>query len=181
MVPMLAFGIPGDGVTAVVLGVLMVYGIVPGPDIMTRQLSLVSPMYAALMVSAVLMIPISLMLFGPYYIKLVRINRVVLYSAIALIAITGAYAATSSVFQMVASAGVGVIMYFMRKEKYPAVTLILGAMLGPLFEGYFRRSLSISGNNLAIFLQPDSMTFLILTVVFVLFLGKAQKKSVSTK
>lgn len=181
MVPMLAFGIPGDGVTAVVLGVLMVYGIVPGPDIMTRQLSLVSPMYAALMVSAVLMIPISLMLFGPYYIKLVRINRIVLYSAIALIAITGAYAATSSVFQMVASAGVGVIMYFMRKEKYPAVTLILGAMLGPLFEGYFRRSLSISGNNLAIFLQPDSLTFLILTVVFVLFLGNAQKKGVSTK
>ncbi|MGH0053447.1 MAG: tripartite tricarboxylate transporter permease, partial [Sphaerochaetaceae bacterium] len=181
MVPMLAFGIPGDGVTAVVLGVLMVYGIVPGPDIMTRQLQLVSPMYAALLISALLLIPLSLMLFGPYYIKIVQINRIVLYSAIALIAVTGAYAATNSVFQMVTSVIVGVIVYFMRKDKYPPVTLILGAMLGPLFEQYFRRSLSISGNNYAIFLQPDSLVFLLLTVVFAVLLTRVQKKGVSAK
>ncbi len=181
LVPMLAFGIPGDGVTAVVLGVLMVYGIVPGPDIMTRQLQLVSPMYAALLVSALILIPLSLMLFGPYYIKIVQINRIVLYSAIALIAVTGAYAATSSVFQMLTSVIVGVMVYFMRKEKYPPVTLILGAMLGPLFEQYFRRSLSISGNNYAIFLQPDSLAFLVLTLVFVLLLTRVQKKGVTAK
>lgn len=176
MVPMLAFGIPGDGVTAVVLGVLMVYGIVPGPDILTRQMHLVTPMYAALLIAACVLIPVSLMLFGPYYIKIVRINRIVLYSSIALIAIIGAYAATSSIFQIVVAVVIGIIVYFMRKEKYPAVTLILGALLGPMFEGYFRRSLSISKNNLAIFLEPDSLAFLLLTVFFVLFLTKFNKK-----
>lgn len=176
MVPMLAFGIPGDGVSAVVLGVLMVYGIVPGPDILTRQMHLVTPMYAALLIAACVLIPVSLMLFGPYYIKIVRINRIVLYSSIALIAIIGAYAATSSIFQIVVAVVIGIIVYFMRKEKYPAVTLILGALLGPMFEGYFRRSLSISKNNLAIFLEPDSLAFLLLTVFFVLFLTKFNKK-----
>lgn len=172
---MLAFGIPGDGVTAVVLGVLMVYGIVPGPDIMTRQMHLVAPMYAALLVAAVVLIPLSLFLFGPYYIKIVRINRIVLYSAIALIAIAGSYAATSSLFQIIVSIVIGIIVYLMRKNKYAPVTLILGALLGPLFETYFRRTLSISGNNLAIFLEPDSLVFLVLTVLFVLLLGKIQK------
>ncbi len=175
VVPMLAFGIPGDGVTAVVLGVLMVYGIVPGPDIMTRQMHLVAPMYAALLVAAVVLIPLSLFLFGPYYIKIVRINRIVLYSAIALIAIAGSYAATSSLFQIIVSIVIGIIVYLMRKNKYAPVTLILGALLGPLFETYFRRTLSISGNNLAIFLEPDSLVFLVLTVLFVLLLGKIQK------
>lgn len=176
MVPMLAFGIPGDGVTAVVLGVLMVYGIVPGPDIITRQMHLVAPMYAALLVSAVVLIPLSLFLFGPYYIKIVRINRIVLYATIALIAIAGSYAATNSIFQIIVSLVVGIIVYLMRKNKYAPVTLILGALLGPLFETYFRRTLSISKNNLAIFLEPDSLVFLILTVVFVLMLIRIQKR-----
>lgn len=172
MVPMLAFGIPGDGVTAVVLGVLMVYGIVPGPDILTKQMHMVAPMYAALLVAAFVLIPLSLMLLGPYYIKIVRINRIVLYTTIALISITGAYAATSSVFQMVVALLIGILVYFFRKDNYPAVSLILGALLGPLFEGYFRRSLSISQNNLMVFAQPDSLFFILLTIAFVFFLNK---------
>ena len=181
MVPMLAFGIPGDGVTAVVLGVLMVYGIVPGPDIMTRQMHLVAPMYAALLVAAVVLIPLSLFLFGPYYIKIVRINRIVLYTTIALIAIAGAYAATNSIFQIVVSIVIGIVVYVMRKEKYAPVTLILGALLGPLFETYFRRTLSISKNNLAIFLEPDSLVFLLLTVVFSFFLVRIQNRETNTR
>lgn len=181
MVPMLAFGIPGDGVTAVVLGVLMVYGIVPGPDILTRQMSLVAPMYAALLISACVLLPVSLMIFGPLYIKIVRINRIVLYSAIAIIAISGVYAATTSVFQMVVAVFVGIAVYFLRQDGYPPVALILGALLGPLFEGYFRRSLSLSLNSLTIFLQPDSLVFLILTVVFVIFLVRLQKKGIDVK
>lgn len=181
MVPMLAFGIPGDGVTAVVLGVLMVYGIVPGPDIMSRQMHLVAPMYAALLVAAVVLIPLSLFLFGLYYIKIVRINRIVLYTTIALIAIAGAYAATNSIFQIVVSIVIGIVVYVMRKEKYAPVTLILGALLGPLFETYFRRTLSISKNNLAIFLEPDSLVFLLLTVVFSFFLVRIQNRETNTR
>ena len=178
LVPMLAFGIPGDGVTAVILGVLMVYGIIPGPDILTTQMHMVAPMYAALFIAAVVLLPLSLFLFGPYYIKIVRINRLVLYSGIALISISGAYAATNSVFQMFVTLGIGVIVYFLRKQKFPAVPFILGAMLGPLFEGYFRRVLSISHNSLLIFVtQFDSLFFLLLTVVFVIFLRKFGEES----
>ena len=133
LVPMLTFGIPGDGVTAIVLGVLMVYGIAPGPEMLTRQLYLVAPMYAALFFAAAVLLPLSLFIFGPYYIKVVKINRLMLYAGIAVISLTGAYAATYSVFQMFGCLGVGVAVYFLRRQKYPPVPFILGAFLGPLF------------------------------------------------
>ncbi len=176
LVPMLTFGIPGDAITAIVLGVLMIYGVIPGPEILTKQLYLVAPMYAALFFSAAVLMPLSLFLFGPYYIKIVKINRLVLYSSIAAISLTGAYAATYSVFQMFVALGVGVAIYFLRNQDYPSVPFILGALLGPLFEEYFRRVLSLSHNSpLIFFTEPDSLVFLILTVVFVIFLQKFNK------
>ncbi len=177
LVPMLTFGIPGDGVTAIVLGVLMVYGVIPGPEILSKQLYLVAPMYAALGFAAAVLMPLSLFIFGPYYIKIVKINRLVLYSSIAAISLTGAFAATYSVFQMFVGLAVGVMIYFFRGQKYPAVPFILGALLGPLFEEYFRRVLSISHNNLLVFFtELDSLVFLVLSVVFVLFLNKFNKQ-----
>ncbi len=177
LVPMLTFGIPGDGVTAIVLGVLMVYGVIPGPEILSKQLYLVAPMYAALAFAAAVLMPLSLFIFGPYYIKIVKINRLVLYSSIAAISLTGAYAATYSVFQMFVGLAVGVMIYFLRGQKYPSVPFILGALLGPLFEEYFRRVLSISHNNLLVFFtEIDSLIFLVLSVVFVIFLSKFNRQ-----
>ena len=181
LVPMLTFGIPGDGVTAIVLGVLMVYGVIPGPEILSKQLYLVAPMYAALAFAAAVLMPLSLFVFGPYYIKIVKINRLVLYSSIAAISLTGAFAATYSVFQMLVALVIGVIIYFLRGQNYPSVPFILGALLGPLFEEYFRRVLSISHNNpMVFFTQLDSLVFLVLSVVFVIFLQKFNKVAEET-
>ncbi len=177
LVPMLTFGIPGDGLTAIILGVLMVYGVIPGPEILSKQIHLVAPMYTALFIAALILIPLSLILMGPYYIKIVKINRLVLYSSIAAISITGAFASTYSVFQMFVALGIGVLVYFLRTQKYPAVPFILAVLLGPLFEEYFRRVLAISSNNPLIFVtEIDSLVFLVLAVVFVFFLNKFNKQ-----
>ena len=179
LVPMLSFGIPGDGTTAIILGVLMVYGLIPGPDLLTKQMSVIAPMYAALLVSALVLIPLSLFLFGPYYVKIVKINRLVLYSSIALISIMGAYSSTYSVFQMVLALGIGIFMYALRKQKYPSVPFILAAILGPMLEEYLRRTLSISQHNpLIFFTSLDSLFFLILTVLFIIFLPSAEPKKI---
>ncbi|MBD3307194.1 tricarboxylate transporter [candidate division KSB3 bacterium] len=176
LVPMLSFGIPGDGTTAIILGVLMVYGLIPGPELLTKQIHLIAPMYAALLVAALILIPLSLMLFGPYYVKIVKINRLILYSSIALVSIMGAYSSTYSFFQMFLSLLIGTMMYALRKQSYPAVPFILAALLGPLCEGYLRRTLSISQGNPLVFLtQLDSLFFLVLTVVFAIFFLKGTK------
>lgn len=170
-VPMLTFGIPGDPTTAVVLGVLIINGLNPGPRLMEQQFELIAPMYAALFVSAVLLIPLTLFLLGPYCVRIVAIRKAILYAGIAIVALVGAYAATYSIFQMALAIVFGVIAYFLRKQGYPSVSLLLGFILGPDLEQFFRRSLSLNDGNPMVFLtSPDSLFFLALTLVFIWFM-----------
>ena len=180
LVPMLTFSIPGDAVAAVVLGVLIINGLQPGPRLMTTQFHLIAPMFAALFVSALIILPLTLYTLGPYFIKIVTINRKILYSSIALVAMVGGYVSTFSTFQMLMTLVMGVIAYVLRKQNYPTVSLLLGFILGPMIEKYFRRSLYISdGSPLIFFTEWDSIFFLLLTVVFYYFL--AIRKSVDIK
>jgi putative tricarboxylic transport membrane protein len=88
-----------------------------------------------------------------------------------VIALVGAYAATFSIFQMSLAVVFGVIAYFLRKQDYPTVSLLLGFILGPDLEQFFRRSLSLNDGNAMVFLtSPDSLFFLVLTAVFFYFM-----------
>ena len=83
----------------------------------------------------------------------------------------GAYVATNSTYQMITTVILGGIIYLLRKQGFPSVPFLLGALLGPFLELYFRRSLQISHGNPMIFLTSlDSVFFLVLTVLFYYFL-----------
>lgn len=171
-VPMLTFGIPGDPITAIVLGVLVINGIQPGPQLLADQAGLVAPMLASLLFSAVILIPLTLFLLGPYFIKIVSIRKDVLYGSIALLAVVGSYVATYSVFQMYLALVLGILAYFLRKNGFPVITLLLGFILGPNLEDFLRRSLTLSnGNPLTFITSLDSLFFILLTIFFVYFLA----------
>ncbi|UTW10653.1 tripartite tricarboxylate transporter permease [Marinobacterium rhizophilum] len=171
LVPMLTFGIPGDPITAIMLGVLVINGIQPGPQLMAEQAGLIAPMLASLLFSAVVLIPLTLFLLGPYFIRIVSIRKDVLYGAIALLAVVGSYVATYSGFQMIMTLVMGVLAYYLRKNGFPVVTLLLGFILGPNLEEFLRRSLTLSnGNPATFFTNLDSLFFVLLTAVFVYFL-----------
>ncbi|SFG53354.1 tripartite tricarboxylate transporter permease [Neptunomonas qingdaonensis] len=172
LVPMLTFGIPGDPITAIMLGVLVINGIQPGPQLMSGQADLIAPMLASLLFSAVVLIPLTLFLLGPYFIKIVAIRKDVLYGAIALLAVVGSYVATYSTFQMIMALVMGVVAYYMRKNDFPVITLLLGFILGPNLEEFLRRALALSnGNPMTFFTNLDSLFFVVLTLVFVYFLA----------
>lgn len=176
-VPMLMFGIPGDPTTAVVLGVLVINGLQPGPQLLANQTELIGPMIAALFFSALVLIPLALFLFGPLFIRIVSIAKPPLYTAIAVVALVGAFVATYSAFQMALALVFGVVAYILRLAGYPTVTLLLGFILGPGLEEYFRRSLTLSRGDPTVFLTSlDSAAFLVLTVVFVTVLVRASPK-----
>lgn len=171
MVPMLTFGIPGDPITAIVLGVLVINGIQPGPQLMTDQAGLIAPMLASLLFSAVVLIPLTLWLIGPYCIKIVSIRKDVLYAVIALLAVVGSFVATYSTFQMFLALGMGVLAFYLRRFGFPVITMLLGYILGPNLEEFLRRSLALSnGDPTTFFTNPDSLFFVVLTVVFFYFL-----------
>ncbi|WP_353475596.1 tripartite tricarboxylate transporter permease (plasmid) [Salipiger sp. H15] len=167
-VPMLMFGIPGDPTTAIVLGVLVINGLQPGPRLLENQAELLGPMLGSLFFSALILIPLTLWLFGPWFIKIVSIPKGLLYTGIAVVALVGSYVATYSIFQMSLAVIFGVLAYFMRKQNYSTVSMLLGFILGPDLEEYLRRSLSLSDGNPVVFLtNPDSLFFLALTGLFV--------------
>ena len=171
LVPMLTFGIPGDPITAIVLGVLVINGIQPGPQLMSEQAGLIAPMLASLLFSALILIPFTMFLLGPWFIRIVAIRKDLLYGTIALLAVVGSYVATYSGFQMVMTLAIGVLAYYLRKHNFPVVTLLLGFILGPNLEEFLRRSLSLSnGNPLTFFTNLDSLFFVLLTALFVYFL-----------
>ncbi|MGR0278069.1 tripartite tricarboxylate transporter permease [Marinomonas dokdonensis] len=179
LVPMLTFGIPGDPITAIMLGVLVINGIQPGPQLMSGQAELIAPMLAALLFSAVILIPLTLFLLGPYFIKIVAIRKDILYGVIALLAVVGSYVATYSFFQMMMALAMGILAYYLRKNGFPLITLLLGFILGPNLEEFLRRALALSnGNPLTFITNLDSLFFIILTLVFVYFL--AIKKPLKT-
>ncbi|MGQ7249238.1 tripartite tricarboxylate transporter permease [Halomonas sp. V046] len=172
LVPMLTFGIPGDPITAIVLGVLIINGIQPGPQLMESQAELIAPMLASLMFSALILIPLTMYLLGPYFIRIVTIRRDVLFATIALLAVVGSYVATYSIFQMGMTMVMGILAFYLRKHGFPVVTLLLGFILGPNLEEYLRRALTLSnGDPTTFFTQPDSLFFVVLTAVFVYFLA----------
>lgn len=180
MVPMLTFGIPGDPITAIVLGVLVINGIQPGPQLMTDQAGLIAPMLATLLFSAVVLIPLTLWLIGPYCIKVVSIRKDVLYAVIALLAVVGSFVATYSTFQMFLTLGMGVLAFYLRRNGFPVITMLLGFILGPNLEEFLRRSLALSnGDPTTFFTNPDSLFFVVLTLIFIYFLviRKPAKKS----
>ena len=178
MIPMLTLGIPGDAVTAMILGMFLIQGLIPGPAFLEKHFDLVAPMYAALMISAIL-IPIALLALGPYYIRIVRIRKSILYSFVAVIAMVGCYAAEFSTFQMGAALALGVATYFLRKQGYPSVPILMGVILGPMAESYLRRALLISaGSPMIFFTRPGSVIFLVLSVVLIyLFVFRGRRKT----
>ncbi|EPX85646.1 tripartite tricarboxylate transporter permease [Salipiger mucosus] len=170
VVPLLTLGIPGDSVTAIIFGVLLIHGLVPGPGLLTNEMATIAPMFAALLVAATFVF-LSVILFGPWYIWLARLNRGVLYAFIAMIAMVGTYASTYSVFQMWVAFAIGGIAFGLRLLGYPLVPMLMGIILGPYMELYMRRALiTANGDPTVFFESPISLALYALTGVFIYFL-----------
>ena len=124
-------------------------------------------MFAALFVSSILVF-VSVLAFGPIYLRLSQINRGLLYAFIAMISMVGVYASSFSIFQLWMALAIGVLAFLLRAFGYPVVPALMGVILGPYFEEFLRRSLIVSDGDPTIFLRsPASVILLVLTGLFV--------------
>lgn len=167
VIPLLTMGIPGDAVTAVIFGVLLIHGLVPGPALLGENFAVIAPMFAALFTASILVF-LSVLIFGPFYLRLSQINRGLLYAFIAMISMVGVYASSFSYFQMWMALAIGILAFLMRRFGYPVVPALMGVILGPYLEEFLRRSLIVSDGDPMVFLtSPASAALLALTVLFV--------------
>jgi putative tricarboxylic transport membrane protein len=153
-IPALVFGIPGDSITAIVIGVLYIKNIIPGPMIFQNQADIVSGIFILFFLANIIMIP-----FGWAAIKLathiLRVPREILMPLVLLFCIVGAFAVTNSVFAIGVMLVFGVIGFLMEEHGFPVAPVILGLILGPMLEQNFVTSMIKSdGSFLGFFQRP---------------------------
>ncbi|NNK96609.1 MAG: C4-dicarboxylate ABC transporter permease, partial [Desulfobacterales bacterium] len=162
LIPMLTLGIPGDPITAILLGALMIQGLTPGPLLFENNGQFVYSIFWAFLVANILTL---ILTFAT--IKLwVRIHQVpsrILLPIITILCIIGSYSLRNTFFDTGVMLLFGVIGYLMNKFRFPVVPLLLAIILGPALEEHLRMSLIISQGDYSIFFtHPISLTFLLL-------------------
>lgn len=181
LVPLLTLGIPGDTVTAMLLGALMLHGISPGPLLFTNNWQLVYSIFAAVIVANIAMFifmyaglkPVAKVLSAPKYI---------LFPIIMAVCAVGAYSLNSRIFDIWTLMVIGVLGYLFEKFSFSLTPMILGFILGPMVELNLRRGLMATNGSFVPFLQsPIALIFLVVSAVSVVLAVrkelKASKKS----
>ncbi len=162
-IPTLVFGIPGDSVTAIVIGVLLMKNVTPGPVIFVEQPALVYSIYLIFILANVVMFPIGLLAIR-LGARIVRIPRQILLPLIVLFCITGSYALNSSMFDVTTMLVMGVLGFLLSRSEMPAGPVVLGLVLGGPLEERLIQSLSASEGSLAgLISRPLSLALALLT------------------
>ncbi len=167
MVPLLTLGIPGDVVTAVMLGALLLIGVRPGPLLFRESPEIVNAVFAGLLLANVLIMVVGLSCVRLFPLVL-KVPVAILYPLILALCFIGAFSLGNSNWNMLVALGFGVIGYIMRKNDFPAAPVILGVILGPLAEDHLSRALiSAYGDWTTLVHSPIAIAFYVLAVASV--------------
>ena len=152
LVPLLALGIPTSGTAAVMLAAFDQFRINAGPMLFTEEPLLVWTLVASLFIANFLLLIINLPLIK-VWIQILRVPGPYLFAGILVVAMIGAYSIKYSTFDLFVAIGIGTLGVALRRFGYPITPLILGAILGPMAETQFRRSMQLSQGDGSIFIS----------------------------
>jgi putative tricarboxylic transport membrane protein len=175
IIPVLALGIPGNPVTALLLGALIIQGIQPGPLFMTQRPDLFWGIVASMYVGNAFLLVLNLPLVG-LWAQLLRIPYRVLFPVVLLLCVIGAYSANKNVFDLWVMLGFGVAGYVLRKLEYDLAPFVIAFVLAPLLEQSLRQSLVMSPDGAMILIQRP-VTALLLAASAVLAALMFRRKS----
>lgn len=164
-IPLLTLGIPGNAVMALFLGAMTMQGIVPGPQVMTMQPSLVWAVIASMWLGNVMLVILNLPLIG-IWVSMLRVPYRLLFPAILIFCCIGAYAVNNSSLDTVLMGAFGLAGYWLLRHDFEPAPLILALVLGPLLEENLRRAVVISNGDPSIFVtRPLSAALLFVAAV----------------
>jgi putative tricarboxylic transport membrane protein len=162
LVPLLTLGIPGGGTTAILLAALVIWGVKPGPLMMTESPDVFWGLVASLYIGNIVLLVMNLPLV-PLFAQILRIPLHVLFPAILGLALVGGLSVSDNPINLMLLAGFGLGGYAMAKFGFPAAPLVLGFVLGDAMERAVRQSLTMSMGNPAILVErPISAAMLAL-------------------
>jgi putative tricarboxylic transport membrane protein len=160
MVPMFALGVPGSNTTAVMLAALIMFGLRPGPDMFTTNATLVWAVIASMFIGNFILLVMNLPLAG-LFARLLQIRYSWIYPPILAICLTGVISRANNIEDAWLMLGLGVLGWAMKRYDWSPAPMILGLVLGPIFENSLRQSFTMSHGSAAIFVtRPISAVLL---------------------
>ncbi len=166
IIPLLTLGIPGSGVTAIMLGGMMIKGLVPGHELFTTQGNITYCIILGFLVANILMGLFGL-LIAKQVVKISTVPMTILCPIIVALSTIGAFAVNSSMVDVYVMLAFGIIGYFARKFGFATAPIVLGLILGPMAEKNWRQALMFSrGDMLHYFLgRPVSIVLAVLVII----------------
>jgi putative tricarboxylic transport membrane protein len=181
MIPLLTLGIPGSASTAVLLGAFLLWGLRPGPLLMTQNPEFAWGLIASMYLGNMMLVALSIFAI-PFFVAMLRVPYRVLAPIVVLLSVIGTYTVHSSMVETWLMIVAGVFGYFMKRFGFSPAVLVVALVLGPLAEDTLRQTLTISRGSFLIFLQrPVSLLLGVMTVALVLLtlvLRRFQKSTV---
>jgi putative tricarboxylic transport membrane protein len=163
-IPALVFGIPGDSITAIVIGVLYIKGLNPGPTIFMNNAPAIYAVFLVFILANLLMLPLGIAAIRAAK-QMLRAPREVLLPVILLFCIVGSFAINNSIFGVVLMLGFGIVGYVMEENGFPIAPAILGMVLGAMLEENFISSMiKADGRLFAFFERPIAGALGVLTI-----------------
>ena len=167
MIPLLTLGLPGNAVTALLMGALVIQGVQPGPSMMTEHADVFWGVIASMYVGNVMLLVLYLPLVG-LWVQLLRVPYAILFPVILLLAVVGTYSTNKNFFDLWVMLAFGVVGYVLRKFRYEMSPLVLALVLAPLLEQSLRQSLVMSPDGFGIFVdRPLTVGLLALSALLV--------------
>ncbi len=168
MLPMLTLGIPGSPTTAILLGGMVIWGLVPGPRLFVDETEFVWGLIGSFYISNLVAVLINLA-FIPLFVSMLRMPFTILAPMIFVLSIAGGYAATRDMFDVWLMVIFGLGAFFLRKFDYPLAPAVLAIVLGPIAEPTLRQSLLLSSGDPSIFFTrpvAGPITIVALVLIF---------------
>lgn len=175
-IPTLALGIPGDAVTAILLGALVLQGVTPGPLIFVNSPDIVYTIYFALLGSAILMGLIGYPAMRMLSLTL-RIPRIYLMSCVALICVAGSYVARNNILDMYVMLAAGILGFVFNRMNVPVAPMLIAFIITPSFEEALRQALTRSRGSFEPFMtNPVTLTLVAIVVVLTVLAIRRRRK-----
>lgn len=177
LIPMLTLGIPGDAVTAIIIGAFYIHGLRPGPLFMSENPDLFWVIIVSGFLGGVFLATFGI-LGARFFARIVSIQREMMVPVIMVICVVGAYSVERNVFHIMIMFIFGLIGYIMRRNDYPIGPMVLGIILGPIADASLRRALRLVSGDvmelMTVFFTRPVTLLLILAIAYTLFSNTAQ-------
>ncbi len=164
LIPMMTLGIPGDPVTAILLGALMIQGLTPGPLLFRNDPLFVYSVFWAFLVGAIFVLIVTLATMK-IWVTVLQIPSWILLPIISIFCVVGTYSLRNSFWDTGVMLAFGLLGFLMLRFGFPVVPLLLAIVLGPAFERHIRLSLITSKGDPTVFLtRPISLVFIVIAL-----------------